>query len=270
MKTPSLHLALLLCASAFLLGACAAPATRAMAEPPPAAGNPPADPAAESTLETLPTYLSLVQQMQGNGMWFASLAHIDAMEQKFGASPETRLLKADALRQTGQWPTSEALYLKLLDTPVRAAAYRGLGLLAGNQQHFPQAIEQLEKARQLRPTDGMLLNDLGYAHLMAVRFDGAQLPLMQATQLLPGNPKVAGNLALYFLVVGQADQARRVMDQGRFSAEARQAIEQLAQTLNPQSTPAMPAAQLRLKSALELGPVRVTQVTTEPSAESAR
>lgn len=232
MKTFSLHLlsigrTLLLGAGALALGACASLPDAAQLEAAQAAAR-------EPSLDNRPTYLALVRQMQGNGLWFASIAHIDALEQRWGVSPETRLLRADALRHTGQPAASTALYDKLLDTPERAAAYRGLGLLAGAGDDYVRAAQMFERARQLQPTDGLLLSDLGYALLRAQRFEAARLPVLQAAQLLPANPKVRSNLALYLLTQGQAAQARQVMDEARFGPATRDAIEQLALALAPQ------------------------------------
>ncbi len=245
---------LLIAASVLLLGACAALPDAAQAEAAQTAAR-------EPSLDNQPTYLALVRQMQGNGMWFASLAHIDALEQRWGATTETRLLRADALRQTGQQAPSAAIYEKLLDTPERAAAYRGLGLLAGASNDYARAAEMFEKARQVLPADGGLLSDLGYALLRAHRFDAARLPVLQAAQLQPRNPRVHSNLALYLLTQGEADQARQVMDEARFSPATRQAIEQLARELAPQrQVPAAPALQtgLRLSATLTSPPARAT------------
>ena len=253
MNTPALHPSLrrfcgtiLVATSALVLGACASLPDAAQAEAAQAAAR-------EPSLDNAPTYLALVRQMQGNGMWFASLAHIDALEQRWGVTNETRLLRADALRQTGQQAAATALYEKLLDSPERASAYRGLGLLAGAGNDFARAAEMFEKARQVLPADGLLLSDLGYALLRARRFDAARVPVLQAAQLQPANPRVRSNLALYLLTQGQAEQARQVMDEARFNGATRQAIEQLALELAPQvqasSGPAMHTG-LRLSNTL--------------------
>lgn len=52
--------------------------------------------------DTSGMYLALIDKIQAQGLYFASLAHIDAYEQQFGESPDTILLRADALRQTAQ------------------------------------------------------------------------------------------------------------------------------------------------------------------------
>lgn len=239
---------LLFGACALALSACASLPDAAQLEATQAAAR-------EPTLDNRPTYLALVRQMQGSGMWFASLAHIDALEQRWGTSAETRLLRADALRQTGQPTASAALYDKLLDTPERAAAYRGLGLLAGASDDYARAAEMFERARQVLPADGLLLSDLGYALLRAQRFDAARLPVQQAAQLLPTHPKVRSNLALYLLTQGQSEQARQVMDEARFSGATRQAIEQLALELAPRRPV---TSGLAVQTGLRLSPTLTT------------
>jgi hypothetical protein len=47
-------------------------------------------------------YLGLINRMQTEAMYFASLAHIDAFQQKFGSNPSLLAMRADALRETGQ------------------------------------------------------------------------------------------------------------------------------------------------------------------------
>ncbi len=41
-------------------------------------------------------YLALIDRMQAQGLFFASLAHIDAYEKQYGTTPDTVLLRADA------------------------------------------------------------------------------------------------------------------------------------------------------------------------------
>src|ERR1700712_5809133 len=84
-------------------------------------------------------YLALIDKMQSQGLFYASLAHIDAYEKQYGSTPDTILLRADALRQTGQAQGSADSYTKLLNTPLAARGHRGLGLLAGSAGEFAKA-----------------------------------------------------------------------------------------------------------------------------------
>ncbi|CAB5685147.1 Flp pilus assembly protein TadD, contains TPR repeats [Delftia tsuruhatensis] len=159
------------------------------------------------------TYLDLITQMQQAGQWYASLAHTEAFEQQYGASPESLLMRADALRNTGQAEQARQAYQSLLQGATQARARRGLGLLHASQGQYGQAVEQLDKARQLNPIDASVLSDLAYAHMLDGRLDAAQIPIMQASQLAPGNARVQLNLALFWLASGNQAQASRLLRQ---------------------------------------------------------
>jgi Flp pilus assembly protein TadD len=197
---------------------------------------------AAAQLDTQPTYVALVRRMQGNGLWFASLAHLDALEKRWGTTPETRLLRADALRQTGQAAEARALYARLAGTPLEGMAQHGMGLLAASEGQADEAIRAFERARALSPTDALLLGDLGYALLRAGRTAEARLPLMQAAQMQPDNARVQGNLALYLMVAGEREAAQALMNQRQLSAAARQSIARQAEELAPAPAGVAPTA----------------------------
>lgn len=186
---------------------------------------------AGAALDSQGTYLKLVEQMQREGLWFASLAHIDALELRWGVSPETNRARADALRNTGQLAQSEAFYQRLIGTPLEGAAYHGLGLLSGARANYAEAVDFLKKAQSRNPTDAMLLNDLGYASLRAGRIADARLPLMQAMQLQPDSPQAQANLALYLEASQQSEQAAALMEARRMPPATRAAIREAARQL---------------------------------------
>lgn len=169
-------------------------------------------------------YLGLIDRMQAQGLYFASLAHIDAFEKLYGVTPDTILLRADALRMTDQPVASAVRYTQLLKTPLEARAHRGLGLIAGGAGDFKRAAEELQQAAQLAPTDAVMLSDLGYARLRAGDINGARVPLMKAAELDQSNPKIVSNIVLYLLVDGQRDQALALMNQQKLPLDVRVAI----------------------------------------------
>jgi len=187
-----------------------------------------ADTRAGANVDTQATYLKLVEQMQKEDLWFASLAHIDALEQRWGVSPESTRVRAEALRQTGQAAPAEAAYKRLMGTPLEGAGYRGLGLLAGMRGNYAEAVQLLAQAQRRTPTDALLLSDLGYAKLRAGQIDEARLPLMQALQLRPDSTQAQANLALYLEVTGQRDQATALMNANRMSEPTRLAVHEAA------------------------------------------
>lgn len=188
-------------------------------------------------------YLSLIRRMQTDGMYFASLAHVDAYRARYGSTPELALMRADALRATGQYDDGEAAYRALLNTAQAAQAWHGLGLLAGQRGHFADAVERLAQAAALEPANAAVLGDLGYARLRMGDVAGARLPLAQAAELAPANPRAIANLALLLSVQGDTVGAGRVMDKGGLSAEARHGVETLAaQITQAQRARATPVA----------------------------
>lgn len=171
--------------------------------------------AEQSTQANAPqTYLDLIAQMQQAGLWYASLAHTEAFVQQYGAHQEIDLLRADALRNTGQTEAARQAYAALLASPeqqLAARAHRGLGLLHAAQQQYTQAIAALEQARRINPIDANVLGDLTYAYLLDGQVAAAQLPALQAAQLAPSNARVQLNLALYWLVSGQQTEAAQLL-----------------------------------------------------------
>ena len=178
----------------------------------------------QSVPDTPGMYLGLIQRMQAQGLYYASLAHIDAYDKTYGVMPESILLRADALRMTDQPAASAAVYAQLLKTPLAARGYRGLGLLAGAAGDFDRAVQALTQASELVPTDPSLLSDLAYAKLRSGDVVGARVPLMKAAELDQRNPKIVSNLALYLFAAGRAQDAQRLMNQQHLSTEIRKDI----------------------------------------------
>jgi len=161
-------------------------------------------------------------------------------------------MRADALRQTGQAALSEAAYKRLQGTPLESAGYRGLGLLAGARGNYAEAVQLLQQAQRLTPTDALLLSDLGYANLRAGRIAEARLPLMQALQLRPDSAQAQSNLALYLEATDQSEEANRLMEANRMSAAARAAVRDAAQQMRAGGTVLPPAAARPIPNAREL------------------
>jgi Flp pilus assembly protein TadD len=176
-------------------------------------------------------YLALIDRMQSQGLFYAALAHIDAYEKQYGATPDTILLRAEALRQTGQAQSSADAYTKLLNTPLAARGYRGLGLLAGAAGDFAKASEFFDTSTRMQSTDALTLSDLGYARLRLGDVALARVPLMKAAELAQDNPKILCNVALLLLAEGQAAEAQGLIAQQKFSPEVQRAIRADAQRI---------------------------------------
>jgi Flp pilus assembly protein TadD len=183
------------------------------------------------------TYLSLIRKMQEQGLYYASLAHIDAYQQRYGRAPEVLLMRADALRETDQLAAADAEYRAVVGATstmgagtqgalLNAAAWRGLGIVAGRQGNFAEAARRLQVAAQANPTDANTASDLGYALMRAGEVEQARVPLMQAQQMALGNPKVAGNLVIWLTVNDRKDDAASLAAHAQLTASARKAVDE--------------------------------------------
>jgi tetratricopeptide (TPR) repeat protein len=194
------------CASVLPLLAAAGAPERATAPIRPAAADAAATAAAATAspapAETRDTYLAVVEQLGREGQHFAAYAHLQALEAQFGGGPEVTLLKADALRASGDAEAAARLYGELLAGPQSARAYHGLGLIAGARHDYASAATLLERAAQREPTHARLLSDLGYALLLGGRPEQARRPLLTAAELAPQDARIQANVALYRRSVG--------------------------------------------------------------------
>lgn len=183
------------------------------------------------------TYLQLVTQMQQKGLYFASLAHIDALQQRWGVDADSNLLLADAMRQTGQPDKAQALYSQLMTTPVKARAAHGLGLLAGRAGDFQGAVVHMQQATQMAPTDADMLNDLGFVLMQLGQWKEARVPLMKASELASDNPRIWSNVALFLTLDGQPMQANEVMAGRKLTVVSRTQIAELARSIRQRAQP---------------------------------
>ncbi|SSW73104.1 tetratricopeptide repeat protein [Achromobacter agilis] len=186
--------------------------------------------------------LSMIAEAQRQERYFASLAYIDAYQQKFGSDSRVAVMRADALRQTGQTASSEQAYRALTHGDQAAEGWHGLGLIAGGRGQFDQAADDFGRAARLAPMNARILGDLGYARLRAGDLNGARVPLGQAAELAPENGRVLANMAVLLLVEGDPAKARRLMDQAQLGDEARGQVLRLASEIRGQLTPVPPPA----------------------------
>lgn len=173
-------------------------------------------------------YMDLIRQMQQQGAYYASLAHIDAYRQRFGTTPELRRRQADALRATGQLDAARTLYRSLLTGDQAAAAWHGLGLVEAQSGQAVAADEALLKATELEPVNAAYLSDLGYARLCEGQPATAKDPLAMAAELDPTNTKVIANLALWALLTGDTTRADAIMQRGQLPAESQNDVRRQA------------------------------------------
>ncbi|SOZ09461.1 pilus assembly protein TadD [Cupriavidus taiwanensis] len=172
-------------------------------------------------------YLGLIRKMQQDGLYFASLAHIEVYVQRFGAGPEIQVMRADALRETGQDQAAIEAYQALAAAAKgteAAHAHHGLGLLAGRQDDFARAVTELRAAAALDPVNARIASDLGYALMRAGALQDARVPVMQALELDARNPRVISNAVVWLMADGKRAQANAMMQKAALPEPTRSAI----------------------------------------------
>lgn len=183
-------------------------------------------------------HIDLIRRMLDQNQYYAALAHVQAQVQDTGGSEELRLLEAEARRKLGQRDAAMAIYRDLLKTRYVAEAYHGLGL-SNVQAQLPTAIWQLQQAVQRRPASAEMRNDLGYALMMAGRYNEAMPELATAVELeagASGSDRARNNLVLLMLVSGDEAGAQRVVQQSGMKDDTLAGLRRQAQSLRARKT----------------------------------
>lgn len=156
------------------------------------------------------TRLAGIEQLLREGKPYAALAQLDALAAQGMRSPQIDLARADALRRIDRLEQAETLYRGQVSGCLQGRAWHGLGLLQAQRGQQAESIASLERARNLQPTDARVRNDLGYALLLAQRFDDARFEFLTVLDLVPGDARAARNLVLLTFREGRANKAREL------------------------------------------------------------
>jgi Flp pilus assembly protein TadD len=175
------------------------------------------------------TKLAAIEQMLGDGKFYAAIAQLDALG---NTSPKAQLIRADALRRVDREKDAQAIYQSLVDSCINGRAHHGLGLLAARRGDQAGSIDHLTQARLALPTDPRIRNDLGYALLLADRLDDAQFEFLTALDLDPQDSLAARNLVLLSFRRGDAGKARQLASKLGLDASTLDRLAQQARNLS--------------------------------------
>jgi Flp pilus assembly protein TadD len=115
-----------------------------------------------------------------------------------------------AYERSDQWPKAEADFQKALelepDQPfvLNYLAYSWIE----KGQHFEQAMDMLTKAVEQRPTDGYIVDSLGWVYFRIGRYEDAVTQLERAVGLKPLDPVLNDHLGDAYWRVGRKLEAR--------------------------------------------------------------
>jgi len=184
------------------------------------------------------TRLAAIQQMVSDGRPYAALAELDALQ---ADTPKAKLIRAEALRKVDRTEQARQIYASLTQTCLNGEALHGLGLLAGREGRLDESLRALSAARQARPTDAAVRNDLGYALLLSQQWSDAQFELLTAQELAPKDVRVQRNLVLLAMAQNKITLAQELST--RFGLDAatqerlRAQASSLSNTSNLSATP---------------------------------
>lgn len=163
-------------------------------------------------------HTELVQDMIKQHRYYAALAHIQQLQLDEGKTSQLMYLKAETLRKLGQTVKAGKYYRQLLKTSYAAQAQHGLGLIEVHN-NMAAALKHLRKAVALKPTDGQMRNDLGYALMLDNRFDQARTQFETAVQLDNSNSRSRNNLIVLLLIEGHHKDAHVLASKDNVAAQ---------------------------------------------------
>lgn len=101
-----------------------------------------------------------------------------------------------AYERTKRWPLAEATFKKALDLyPEQPNVLNYLGYSWVDQKiNLQEGLDMIRKAVELRPSDGYIVDSLGWAYYRLGRFEEAVVELERAVELRPGDPTINDHL----------------------------------------------------------------------------
>lgn len=115
-----------------------------------------------------------------------------------------------AYERTKQWPMAEKDFQKALELrPEQPLVLNYLGYSWIEQgAHLNKALGMIERAVELRPNDGYIVDSLGWAHYKLNNFEEAVKHLERAVELKPQDPVINDHLGDAYWRVGRKLEAR--------------------------------------------------------------
>jgi tetratricopeptide (TPR) repeat protein len=114
-----------------------------------------------------------------------------------------------AYERTKEWPKAEADFRKALElSPEQPLVLNYLGYSWVDQNiNLDEAFKMLQRAVEQRPTDGYIVDSLGWAHFRLGHYDEAVKLLERAVELKPGDPVINDHLGDAYWRVGRKLEA---------------------------------------------------------------
>jgi tetratricopeptide (TPR) repeat protein len=118
--------------------------------------------------------------------------------------------RAVVLERSGRWERAEKDLLKALELePDQPSVLNYLGYSWADQRvHLDRALPMIERAVELRPRDGYIVDSLGWVHFRLGNIDKALTYMERAVELRPQDPTINDHLGDVYWWVGRRAEAR--------------------------------------------------------------
>ena len=148
-----------------------------------------------------------------------------------------------ALERSGQWTRAEGDLLhalKLKPNEAMVLNYLGYSWI-DRGENLERGLKMIEKAVELRPDDGYIVDSLGWAHYRMGDYVGAVSYLEKATELVPEDPTINDHLGDAYWQTGRLVEARyqwrRALQFGTKETDPKPIEAKLEHGLNVSATP---------------------------------
>jgi len=118
--------------------------------------------------------------------------------------------RAVAFERSGRWARAESDLLKALELqPEQPSVLNYLGYSWADQRiHLDKALPMIERAVELRPRDGYIIDSLGWVHFRLGNLDKALIYMEQAVEIRPHDPTINDHLGDVYWRAGRRAEAR--------------------------------------------------------------
>ncbi len=144
---------------------------------------------------------------EAEAVYSEGLAMIDTLEQHHWLLKYFRGISRERL---DKWDLAEEDFRTALDlNPDQPLVLNYLGYsLVDQGLKLDEALGMIEKAVELRPTDGYIVDSLGWVYYRLGRYEEAVKELERAIELRPGDPVINDHLGDAYWMVGRRNEAR--------------------------------------------------------------
>jgi Flp pilus assembly protein TadD len=168
--------------------------------------------------------IALGDLLRGKERWLESVAAYDEAFERIGELSRRHwrplYARGIALERSRQWPRAEEDFLAALDlVPDQPFVLNYLGYSwVDKGMNLERAMTMIERAVDLRPNDGYIIDSLGWAHYRMGNFTDAVVHLERAIELRPDDATINDHLGDAYWRVGRRVEAgfqwRRALTMG--------------------------------------------------------